>query len=271
VPYNYIFNIVGSATINSTDPFNSNKAQVFTDLEHFAYQSLMDMIGHLINGQISVNYRGVSGSFNFTTTTSIIQTALTTTPELHPIFEIAEVCLDGASACKEESTNANLNITTPKNGMHLPQALEQLFQNMTLSLFSDPTFLTDKANSPSVDVIIRSPENRYVYTTWRLVVPYMISLALSAVGLAFGFQALLANSVSYSGSFSTVLRTTRYAQMDIQMDAKDLGGTDPTPKYIQKARINFGSVISFESSRKQLHAYGIPSTRNDNNYKFYKA
>jgi hypothetical protein len=58
---------------------------------------------------------------------------------------------------------------------------------MTLSLFSDNTFLTDKANSPHINVIIKSPQNRYIYTAWRLLVPYLIGLGLSAVGLAFGF------------------------------------------------------------------------------------
>jgi hypothetical protein len=40
--------------------------------------------------------------------------------------------------------------------------------------------------------------------------------------------------------------------MDIQIDAKDLDGTDPTPKYIQKAQINFGSVFSSSSSDVEL-------------------
>jgi hypothetical protein len=243
IPYTSIFDIVGSASANGTDPISGDEAYIFTDLEQFAYQSLMDMVGRLINGQISVYFRGAAGGFNFSTSsTSVMQTALVDTPELRPVFDIAEVCGNGAAACGEDSTNKNLNITTPTNGTRLPQALEQLFQNMTLSLFSDNAFLTDKASSPLADVIIRSPQNRYVYIAWHLLVPYLTGLGISAIGLAFGFWALLANGVSYSQSFSTILRTIRHAQMDVQIEAKDLVGADPAPEYIYKARIRFDSI-----------------------------
>jgi hypothetical protein len=86
------------------------------------------MLGRLINRQISVSFRDAVGDFNFSTSaTSVMQTALIDMPELHPIFGIAEACNNGASACTEDSTNKNLNITTPTNGTRLPQALEQLF------------------------------------------------------------------------------------------------------------------------------------------------
>ncbi|KIW03075.1 uncharacterized protein PV09_05721 [Verruconis gallopava] len=244
VSYITTLDIIGSASANGTDPLSGEEAYVFTNLEHFGYQSLMDMFGHLIAGQITIYSRNAAGSFNFSTSsTSVMQTALADTVELRPIFELAQTCNNGVTNClSDNTTNKNLNITAPKNGTRLPQALEELFQNMTLSLFSDDVFLTKKADSPQVNVILRSPQNRYVYTAWRLVVPYMVGLGLSAVGLAFGFWALLVNGVSYSQSFSTIVRTTRYAHMDSEIQAKDVVGADPTPTYIKKAKINLSSI-----------------------------
>lgn len=242
VPYILAIDIVNSATITGVDPFTGEDAQVFTDLEQFAYQSVMDMMGKLITGQISTDFRGAAGQFNFTTTTGVMQTALIDTPELRPIFDIAQTCLDGASSCKETSTNKNLNITTPTNGTHLPQALEQMFQNMTLSLFSDSTYLTAKSASPSIDVTIRSPQNRYVYTSWQLLASYLAGLGVSAVGLAIGTWALFVNGVGYSQSFSTVLRTTRHARLDVNLAVGDTSGVQPTPKYLKEAKIGLGEV-----------------------------
>lgn len=91
-------------------------------------------------------------------------------------------------------------------------------------------------------MIIRSPQNRYVYIAWRLLVSYLVGLGLSAIGIAFGFWALLANGVSYSQKFSTVLRTTRHAQMDIGLTAEDTKGIDPLPKHIAKAMVRFETL-----------------------------
>jgi hypothetical protein len=76
----------------------------------------MDMMGRIINGQISVYSRDAADGFiSSTSSTSIMQTALINTVELQPIFEILEVCVMGASACNGESTNQNLNIYHANN------------------------------------------------------------------------------------------------------------------------------------------------------------
>jgi hypothetical protein len=240
VLYESVFSIIGSESANETDPLEGIEAVVFNDLEHFAYYSIMDKLGRVLSGQITISSRTASGNFDFATSaTSVMQTALVNTPELWPIFEIGQVCSGGAFYCAgTDITNQDLNITTPDFEMRLPQAVEQLFQNMTLSLFSDDTFRTFE-NSPLVDLIVRSPQNRYVYTSWRLLVPYLVGLAISAVGVGLGCWALLQNGASYTQSFSTVLRTSRYATIDVKMEKKDLKGVDPTPEYIQKGRIDF--------------------------------
>jgi hypothetical protein len=50
---------------------------------------------------------------------------------------------------------------------------------------------------------------------------------------------MLANGASYTTNFSTILRTTRYAQLDVDVLAKDIDGEDPLPKYLAKTKISF--------------------------------
>ena len=244
LPYIATLSLGGTASDNDTDPLDGFSAQVFTTLDHFAYQSIMDMLGRLITGQVTIMSRLATGAFNFSTvSTSIMQTSLINTPELRPIFNLGNLCNSGTVVCSgTDVTNENLNITAPaisSGTIRLPQALEQLFQNMTLSLLSDSAFVKP---APNTTFLLRAPQNRYVYTSWRLLVPYLVGLGISALALAAGFWALLQNGESYSQSFATILRTTRVARLDVRIEGRDARGTDPCPEYIHKARIDLGAL-----------------------------
>jgi hypothetical protein len=141
VGYYPTLDIVGSASVNGKDPINGVDAYLMSTLDQFGYESVMDAFGRLIVGQISVYYRNAAGGFNFSTQqTSIMTTSLANTKDLGSIFQIAETCSDGHSACGSKSTKDNLNITATA-GLSLKDAAEQLFENITLSLFSNDIFL----------------------------------------------------------------------------------------------------------------------------------
>lgn len=81
------------------------------------------------------------------------------------------------------------------------------------------------------------PEYRvmYVYTPWRLWLPYGIAIALTMIVVAIGFVTMLLNGASYSVDFSTFFRTAKASGLSVKIQEEDLQGRDPLPKYLAKA------------------------------------
>jgi hypothetical protein len=139
--YDPTLDIINSASADGKDPISGTDAYLMSTLEQFGYQAVMDAFGQIVVGQISVFFRSAGGGFNFSTEqTSVMTTSLANTKDLGSIFEIAEKCSDGHESCGLQSTNAKLNITAA-TGLSLSDAAEQLFENITLSLFSNAVFL----------------------------------------------------------------------------------------------------------------------------------
>lgn len=57
--------------------------------------------------------------------------------------------------------------------------------------------------------------------------------------MAAGCVAIFSSGLSYSSSFSTVLRTTAYASLSSTVTREDAVGQDPLPKHLAKATITF--------------------------------
>ncbi|TLD39104.1 hypothetical protein E2P81_ATG00091 [Venturia nashicola] len=250
---------IGSATDDESvdvDPITGEKATLYTDLNQFGYQAIMAAFGQLLAGQISIDMYNAVGRFGINTTaTSVLATSLRNTIELSNLSQIVETCYGGGgfSVCNEDANNNILNITGAAAGpLSLPQAAEQLFENITLSLLSDSAFLSVPATASTTKVTFNSPQNRYVYTWWRLVAPYVAALALSILATAIGSWAMLANGMTYTHSFSTVLRTTKNADIqDTLLVGMDSTGADPLPKHIAKAKIDFSAQDGTISLRER--------------------
>jgi hypothetical protein len=102
-------------------------------------------------------------------------------------------------------------------------------------------------------VTIHSPQNRYVYTWWRLVLPYVAALALSFLATLIGAWALFANGASYTQNFSTILRTTRNADLQgTTLSGADTSGADPLHQHVGDAKIDL---------RRQGEAIGLKERR----------
>jgi hypothetical protein len=145
VGYFSLLNIMGSASANGgVDPITSDSAWVVSTLNQFGYQAVMDAFGRMLGSQISVYFRSAAGGFNFNTSaTSVMTTSLVNTVELSTLSQIAEVCNSGGgvAVCNAQATNQKLNDTgAPASSLPLTKAAEQLFENITLSLFSNEAF-----------------------------------------------------------------------------------------------------------------------------------
>ncbi|KAH6853082.1 hypothetical protein B0I37DRAFT_358519 [Chaetomium sp. MPI-CAGE-AT-0009] len=131
--------------------------------------------------------------------------------------------------------------------MSIAEAIEQLSQNMTLSLFSNPYFLQDPSTStnsatlataPRVSVTVTTPQNAYSYNNPRnLAIAYGLGISFAVVVVTAGLVCIYAVEGTFSTSFSTILRTTRGTQLDELVHASEMHGKDPLPKRLGRMNL----------------------------------
>jgi hypothetical protein len=118
----------------------------------------------------------------------------------------------------------------------LSLVLEELFQNITLSLFSSPYFTEDSADY--IEIRYDTPQNTYAYDSRNLLISYGLAVGFALIAGIAGCASILSNGASYSNRFSTVLRTTRGHELEELVVHNDRTGVDPLPKHLEKSRID---------------------------------
>ena len=129
-------------------------------------------------------------------------------------------------------------ISSPSFNQALGSAIEELFRNMTLSLFSDSRFVREMQDP--VDVTISYTRNLYSYSQKNLIVSYSTALSLALLASIAGCVTIFLNGASYTQKFSTVLRMTMGLEQVVTEN--DRSGADPLPKYLSRARVDLGRV-----------------------------
>src|SRR6201996_1985310 len=104
-----------------------------------------------------------------------------------------------------QSTSLTPLLASPNNET-LGSALEDLFQNITFSLFSSNRFLADATNASravSSNVTTQLTQNIYVYNPLDLYLAYGLTLVFALICICIGSLALTGNGVSFSDQFTT--------------------------------------------------------------------
>lgn len=129
-------------------------------------------------------------------------------------------------------------VSSPSYNQSLGSAIEELFQNMTLSLFSDSRFVRN--SEEPVNVTQSHTRNTYSYSQKNLLISYGTALFCTLLGSIAGCIAIYWNGASYTQKFSTILRTT--TGLGPVVAENDRSGADPLPKYLARARVNLGGT-----------------------------
>jgi hypothetical protein len=212
-----------------------------------SYQAVMDSFGQIMVGGI-YHAVDIDGGGTNVDATHIMSTNL--------------------QNCAELSSSGGDNSSTST----LARVAEQLFENITLSLFSQSAYMSGQNSSSfsvaPTDVTISTFPNTYVYTWKRLVLAYGLAVLFAAIAVVIGGLALLASGESYSYTFSTLLRTTRHKAVDAVVKPDDTNGQDPLPKHIAEARIMVGGNLQGDASDDHeddvaMHQQGQPVARHD--------
>jgi hypothetical protein len=103
-------------------------------------------------------------------------------------------------------------------------------------------YRADKASitaPPPVNVTFPSSVPTYTYAREKLWLTYGIAILLSIASTIFGTAVMFASGKSFDCNFSTILRTTRHADLDKEVEASDTTGSAPLPRYLADAHIRF--------------------------------
>ena len=121
----------------------------------------------------------------------------------------------------------------------IASGLEELFQNLTFSLLSDPRYLQSGSNTTTVPMNVTRSENIYVYQPLDLYLSYGIALLCDVACLLVGCIALLRNGVSFNSDFSTILRATRKRELDRLVVGDEFNGAGSLSTHSSKTWLQY--------------------------------
>jgi hypothetical protein len=90
-----------------------------------------------------------------------------------------------------------------------------------------------------VNVTTITYQNLYAYSVALLWFAYGTAVLITSITVVMGCVAIFSTGISYSSSFSTVLRTTSHAFVSTRISRDDAIGQDPLPKHLADATIAF--------------------------------
>jgi hypothetical protein len=129
---------------------------------------------------------------------------------------------------------------SPAFGRPLASSIEGIFHNMTLSLFSSRSSLTKSAEPVSVTTMWS--HNIYIYSLTKLILFYVIALALALVSSMCGLLVIYHNGASYSNKISTLLRVAVQQDLYSVIPPDDQRGADPLPRSVANAKFDLQRV-----------------------------
>jgi hypothetical protein len=118
--------------------------------------------------------------------------------------------------------------------------LQEIFQNITLSTMTSPSLRLPNSQAKAIKTKTWHSVNIYIYEPTNLYIAYGCALLASSLCVLWGLYVLLRrNRVSYSVSFSTILRTTRRSEIDgiVNVDARK--GNNPVPKAMKGVKLRY--------------------------------
>jgi hypothetical protein len=125
----------------------------------------------------------------------------------------------------------------------LASSIEQLFQNMTLSILAEPGFLAPQSALTAVD--LHRVYNAYSYNWRRLALAYGIAITSTFCAILVGCYTILSTGFSYSNKFSTIVRVSRSEKLDVLIAPEDRRGHDPLPEHIAKTAFSIADGTEY--------------------------
>ncbi|GKU07092.1 hypothetical protein FLAG1_08861 [Fusarium langsethiae] len=204
---------------NKINPVSSFDTKICRDMDldycraTHAYISIMATVGQFLLGSLAKSHYGSL----FSTQTQIRSSILMDTKEMQTLNEDTP-----------ESMIGNISMS---------DALEDLFTNVTISLFSNQRFIQNNTVASRGPITYSSAQNAFSYEPRNLFIAYGIGLLLSSAIVIIGLLCIKSASASYESCFSTILRTTRNPDLDTIVPAAETTGAEPLSKHLSNVRL----------------------------------
>lgn len=251
-------------TASIKNPWHANTALGPKNAVLFNYMAVMECLCDLLYGMA---YTPVAADSPLASDASrwrplLAQTLLGLTREIHPMMSTAlkkSVVNDSdwtfpanqpqylANTPDEHRFNVGYPtryFNSPWFGRPLSEAIEELFHNMTLALFSEPSYL--RKDSVPTEVTTSRSRIVYIYERKRLLLSYGVALGVATIAFVVGLLSILVNGMSYSDRISTHVRTISPPTMSEPDQGHDESGADPLSRSIAR------STVKWRSDRESL-------------------
>ncbi|KAJ4031899.1 hypothetical protein NW761_012955 [Fusarium oxysporum] len=186
-----------------------------------AYIALMDSLGKLLLGSLGISHYGVMRP----TQTQIMSSVLMDAKEMQ--------VLGGVNAATDRSEASESVI----GNISMADALEQLFTNATISLFSNSKLLQNDTTASHGNITYLTTQIAFSYEPRNLFIAYGMGVLASAIIVIVGLLCIKSASASYATTFSTILRTTRNPDIDTIVPAAETSGAEPLSKHLGDTRL----------------------------------
>ena len=202
-----------------------------SDNQTLIAEALIDVFGKMVTGVISL----------------IKDTNTTYSPSLqiqNTILDPSRGEYSNGTMIQQLFQNMSLSLLTNHIFQYVPQCLFPPPMYYILLVRANPTNLHQRDSEPDATASVTSTQNgaTYYYKPWNLWLAYGLAILSASFCVLSGTKSLYKNGYSYNNTFSTILRKTRGRDLDELVDRAeviDARGANPLPEKISKARIIF--------------------------------
>ncbi|KAK0253541.1 hypothetical protein LTS09_011400 [Friedmanniomyces endolithicus] len=232
-----------------TRGFQSNNPIDNVYLQQLSYQSVLYAFNTWILGSIR---SGLSQQTPLLVNSSIMSTVLRQAPEMayltsqqtdETMASVYHTNLQQVLGSTNDPAYQGLMPADPQTtDQSLAAMLEELFQNITVSLMSSVELQPNHQSvtaPPETNVTFVTFQNTYFYSPLKLWLAYGLAIAFAAVAVLVGLAYMYIDEASYSNSFSTIMRTSRGAELSIDIAHEDASGANPLPSEMAGATVRF--------------------------------
>ncbi|EXJ79163.1 hypothetical protein A1O3_08664 [Capronia epimyces CBS 606.96] len=197
-----------------------------------AYESILASFFGVLQGSI-IHPETTDTNVWSTDTTQVMSTTLGLTDELYSILTDSDSMTDFVTPAEPDVS---------ASGKSFARSVEELFQNITLSLMAFDRYRTNftdlEHRHPLTNVTILSPYIVYKYAPRNLIIAYTSAVGVAVLSVAVGCLVLFTSGKSYGNNFTTVMRTTNNPQVAALITHDDKDGRDPLSEHLAQAKFD---------------------------------
>ncbi|KAK5704511.1 hypothetical protein LTR17_021819 [Elasticomyces elasticus] len=242
--------------------------QCFVDpvpLQQVAYQSIFMAFAGFITGTVPGNLADPTADI----TTMLLRTVLVHSKEMAAMRAKMYAIVRSATGAglsdlqsilqhTNQSTLQGLANDVPERTQgNLKDLLEKAFENITISLLSDPELQPNVSSqfapSLSTNVRLEGIANFYVYDQVTLWIAYGLAILFATLAVVAGLVFLFISGASYDTTFSTIVRVANVANLTVDLKDDEGTGYQPLPERLAKARLVVGSAHLPPSAQFEMH------------------